>query len=138
MYLQSGKLVLKMFTKIQEYIEDPQALVCVLIDEVESLTHARQSALAGTEPSDSIRVVNAVLTQIDQIRRLNYHSMHFYITITSLITCKCPINKNISNCRDVLFFKFIFEIRVCLKLLIFLFQISKCSNSDNFKYNSCN
>jgi SpoVK/Ycf46/Vps4 family AAA+-type ATPase len=67
--LQSGKLVLKMFTKIQEYIEDPQALVCVLIDEVESLTHARQSALAGTEPSDSLRVVNALLTQIDQIRR---------------------------------------------------------------------
>lgn len=69
LYLQSGKLVLKMFTKIQEYVEDPQALVCVLIDEVESLTHARQSALAGTEPSDSLRVVNAVLTQLDQIRR---------------------------------------------------------------------
>jgi len=58
-----------MFTKIQDYIEDPQALVCVLIDEVESLTHARQSSLAGTEPSDSLRVVNALLTQIDQIRR---------------------------------------------------------------------
>ncbi|GFG40041.1 hypothetical protein Cfor_10534 [Coptotermes formosanus] len=68
-FSESGKLVLKMFTKIQEYIEDPQALVCVLIDEVESLTHARQSALAGTEPSDSLRVVNALLTQIDQIRR---------------------------------------------------------------------
>jgi hypothetical protein len=26
-----------MFTKIQEYIEDPQALVCVLIREVEVL-----------------------------------------------------------------------------------------------------
>jgi SpoVK/Ycf46/Vps4 family AAA+-type ATPase len=58
-----------MFTKIKEYVEDPQALVCILIDEVESLTHARQSALAGTEPSDSLRVVNAVLTQLDQIRR---------------------------------------------------------------------
>lgn len=78
--LQSGKLVLKMFTKIQEYIEDPQALVCVLIDEVESLTHARQSALAGTEPSDSLRVVNAVLTQIDQIRRsINYQIQCIFI-----------------------------------------------------------
>ncbi|PSN54106.1 hypothetical protein C0J52_03117 [Blattella germanica] len=67
----SGKLVMKMFTKIHEYIEDPQALVCLLIDEVESLTHARHMSLAGTEPSDSLRVVNAVLTQIDQIRRLH-------------------------------------------------------------------
>jgi SpoVK/Ycf46/Vps4 family AAA+-type ATPase len=58
-----------MFTKIREYVDNPQALVCVLIDEVESLTHARQSALAGTEPSDSLRVVNAVLTQIDHIQR---------------------------------------------------------------------
>lgn len=56
-----------MFTKIQDYIEDPQALVCVLSDEVESLTHAWQWSLAGTEPSDSLSVVNALLTQIDQI-----------------------------------------------------------------------
>jgi SpoVK/Ycf46/Vps4 family AAA+-type ATPase len=69
-----------MFTKIQEYIEDHKALVCVLIDEVESLTHARKSALAGTEPSDSLRVVNAVLTQLDHIRRLSKlpNSMHIY------------------------------------------------------------
>ena len=32
--LQSGKLVMKMFQKIQELIDDPEALVCVLIDEV--------------------------------------------------------------------------------------------------------
>lgn len=61
--------MMKMFSKINELIDDPHALVCVLIDEVESLTHARQSSMSGTEPSDSIRVVNAVLTQIDQIRR---------------------------------------------------------------------
>ncbi|KAG9476050.1 hypothetical protein GDO78_002883, partial [Eleutherodactylus coqui] len=33
------------------------------------LTAARSASRAGTEPSDAIRVVNAVLTQIDQIRR---------------------------------------------------------------------
>jgi len=63
-----------MFTKIQDYIEDAQALVCVLIEEVESLTHARPSSLAGIEPSDSLRVVNALLTQIDQIQR--YSNSH--------------------------------------------------------------
>lgn len=50
-------------------IEDPSTLVCVLIDEVESLTAARKSAVKGSEPSDAIRVVNALLTQLDQIRR---------------------------------------------------------------------
>lgn len=58
-----------MFSKIQDYLENPNALVCVLIDEVESLTLARNSVLSGTEPSDSIRVVNAVLTQLDQLQR---------------------------------------------------------------------
>ena len=58
-----------MFHKIQELIDDPDVLVCVLIDEVESLTSARKSAMSGSEPSDAIRVVNALLTQLDQIRR---------------------------------------------------------------------
>ena len=58
-----------MFRKIQELIDDPDVLVCVLIDEVESLTAARKSAMNGSEPSDAIRVVNALLTQLDQIRR---------------------------------------------------------------------
>ncbi|XP_071957875.1 pachytene checkpoint protein 2 homolog [Antedon mediterranea] len=68
-FSESGKLVMKMFQKIQELIDDPNALVCVLIDEVESLTSARKSSLNGTEPSDAIRVVNALLTQIDQIKK---------------------------------------------------------------------
>ena len=47
----------------------PNTLVVVLIDEVESLTAARSSALNGTEPSDAVRVVNAVLTQLDRLKR---------------------------------------------------------------------
>lgn len=39
MYSQSGKLVQKMFDKIQELIDDPDALVCVLIDEVMTYKH---------------------------------------------------------------------------------------------------
>ncbi|XP_037078013.1 pachytene checkpoint protein 2 homolog isoform X2 [Pollicipes pollicipes] len=68
-FSESGKLVQKMFTKIQELIDDPKALVCVLIDEVESLTAARRASSSSAEPSDAIRVVNALLTQIDQIKR---------------------------------------------------------------------
>lgn len=36
---------------------------------MESLAHARRAALAGLEPSDSIRAVNAVLTALDRLRR---------------------------------------------------------------------
>lgn len=58
-----------MFGKIKEVVENDRLLVCVLIDEIESLAHARTKCLSENEPSDSIKVVNAVLTQIDQIKR---------------------------------------------------------------------
>ncbi|ESN89831.1 hypothetical protein HELRODRAFT_186250 [Helobdella robusta] len=67
-FSESGKLVLKMFQKIQEIINNDDVLVCVLIDEVESLTGSRQM-MSINEPSDSIRVVNALLTQLDLIKR---------------------------------------------------------------------
>lgn len=44
-------------------------LLCLIL-QVESLTAARKSSMNGVEPSDAIRVVNAILTQLDQIRRL--------------------------------------------------------------------
>ncbi len=40
-FSESGKLVQKMFAEIRELIDDPNAFVCVLIDEVESLAAAR-------------------------------------------------------------------------------------------------
>lgn len=69
-FSESGKLVARLFDHIQELAEDRGTLVCILIDEVESLTSARQSAATGGEPSDAVRVVNAILTQLDAIRRL--------------------------------------------------------------------
>lgn len=44
------------------------SLVCVLIDEVESIAYARGN-ISMNEPSDSVRVVNSVLTQLDRIRK---------------------------------------------------------------------
>ena len=38
--------------------------MCVLLDEVESLTRARSAAVSGSEPADAIRAVNALLTQV--------------------------------------------------------------------------
>jgi len=60
---------MKMFEKIHELIQDPKGLIFLLIDEVESLAKCRRSAEAGNEPADSVRAVNALLTQIDRIKR---------------------------------------------------------------------
>lgn len=66
-FSESGKLVTQLFQKIQEFVDDSSALVFVLVDEVESLTSARKSAM-GSEPSDAIRSVNALLTHLDALR----------------------------------------------------------------------
>ena len=71
-----------MFDEIKRLMEDPRALICVLIDEVESLTSARKNAMSGSEPSDAIRVVNALLTQLDSIK----NASNVLILTTSNIT----------------------------------------------------
>eukprot|EP00891_Asterochloris_glomerata_P006835 jgi/Astpho2/6835/fgenesh1_pm.00105_%23_10_t len=70
-FSESGKLVSRLFARIQETLEDADCLTFVLIDEVESLTAARKAAISGGEPSDSIRAVNALLTQLDALKRFN-------------------------------------------------------------------
>lgn len=81
-FSESGKLVQRLFSMITEMVEDEDAFVVVLIDEVESLTAARSAASSGTEPTDSIRVVNALLTQLDKLK----HRKNVLIMTTSNIT----------------------------------------------------
>lgn len=78
-FSESGKLVARLFEHIQELVSDPKILVCVLIDEVESLTAARN--LSSSEPSDAVRVVNAMLTQLDRLKR---HSNVLTLCTTNL------------------------------------------------------
>ncbi|KAH9999412.1 thyroid receptor-interacting protein 13 [Russula vinacea] len=61
-FSESGKLVQKLFG-----------------NEVESLTAARAGAMAGTEPTDALRVVNALLTQLDKLR----HKKNVLVVSTS-------------------------------------------------------
>lgn len=68
-FAESGKLVARLFERVHELAADPALLTVVLLDEVESLAHARRAALHGLEPSDAIRAVNALLTQLDRLRR---------------------------------------------------------------------
>jgi hypothetical protein len=68
-FSESGKLVQRLFSMINEMVADQDALIVVLIDEVESLTAARSNASSGAEPGDAVRVVNALLTQLDRLKQ---------------------------------------------------------------------
>ena len=72
---------------MEELIEDQNHLVCLLIDEVESLTAARSAVASGTEPSDAIRVVNALLTQVDRLKKFK----NVLILTTSNVTGKIDV-----------------------------------------------
>ena len=66
---ENGKLVQRLFDGVKEKLADPATFVIVLIDEVESLTSARKNASSALECSDSLRMVNSLLTQLDAIKR---------------------------------------------------------------------
>ncbi|XP_053660300.1 pachytene checkpoint protein 2 homolog [Anopheles marshallii] len=80
-FSESGKLVQKVFSEIFGLLDDEHSLVCVLVDEVESIAYSREK-ISSNEPSDSIRVVNAVLTQLDRLR----HFPNVFILATSNLT----------------------------------------------------
>jgi len=64
----SGKLVSALFSMVRDMVEDdPHCLVCVLIDEVESLASSR-SQQQGGDPSDAMRAVNSLLTSLDRLK----------------------------------------------------------------------
>ncbi|KAG5440277.1 hypothetical protein PCANB_001847 [Pneumocystis canis] len=86
-FSESGKLVGKMFQQIHEMVEDEDSFVCVLIDEVESLTAARKAAASGLEPSDGLRVVNSLLTQLDKLKP--YKNV-FILTTSNLLEAMDP------------------------------------------------
>ncbi|KAG9014973.1 hypothetical protein FRB94_007045 [Tulasnella sp. JGI-2019a] len=67
-FSESGKLVQRLFASVTDMVDEEGTFVVLLIDEVESLTAARAGAVAGTEPSDALRVVNALLTQLDKLK----------------------------------------------------------------------
>jgi hypothetical protein len=107
-FSESGKLVQKLFGKIEELVEERDSLVIVLIDEVESLTAARKSALSGSEPSDAIRVVNAVLTQIDKLKEVCWlPSFLLFTLVISILHIHSP-------------------------------AAPQCSSDDNLEHHGCN
>lgn len=62
------QLVSTLFQMVKDMVlDDPDALVCVLIDEVESLAASRDNNSSG-DPSDAMRAVNSLLTSLDKLK----------------------------------------------------------------------
>ena len=54
---ESGKAVNKIFAALESMLdEDERTLICVFIDEIESLAGRRQYCNSSLEPQDSLRV----------------------------------------------------------------------------------
>ncbi|CEH14241.1 thyroid receptor-interacting protein 13 [Ceraceosorus bombacis] len=81
-FSESGKLVQRLFSMVTEMVEDEDGFVVILIDEVESLTASRSASMGGSEPSDALRVVNALLTQLDKLK----HRKNVLVMTTSNIS----------------------------------------------------
>lgn len=67
-YSESGKLILEMFDKVLRMAHDGKELVCVLIDEIESIAMSRQASTKNGECTDTVRATNQLLTALDRIR----------------------------------------------------------------------
>ncbi|KAI4724653.1 AAA-domain-containing protein [Aureobasidium sp. EXF-10728] len=68
-YSESGKLVSEMFEKVLKMADDDKTLICVLIDEIESIAASRQASTKNGECTDTVRATNQLLTALDRIRR---------------------------------------------------------------------
>ncbi|KAI5272017.1 hypothetical protein E4T47_04688 [Aureobasidium subglaciale] len=67
-YSESGKLVSEMFDKILNMANDSKELICVLIDEIESIAASRQTSTKNGECADTVRTTNQLLTALDRIK----------------------------------------------------------------------
>ena len=71
--------------------EEPDTLVCVFVDEVETLTARREQSLGGSDPFDAMRAVNSLLTALDRLR--HHHNVVVLCTsnlITALVSSAYP------------------------------------------------
>lgn len=70
-YSESGKMVQKLFTEIIELAQHhSDNLYFLLIDEIEGIAGSRERCISAAEPTDTVRVVNALLTHLDKIAEI--------------------------------------------------------------------
>ena len=118
-FSQSSQNLSRFFEDILQICSDPLTFIIILIDEIESLSMSRKSSLSSNEPSDMLRVVNTLLTQID---RLKSFSNILILTTSNLIEI---IDQALIDRSDLILFigppsiQIIFQIyRICFNELI--------------------
>jgi hypothetical protein len=67
---ESSKLIAALFERIHTMAQSPTTLVCVIMDEVETIAGSREKASAGGECGDGVRATNQLLTALDRMRVL--------------------------------------------------------------------
>lgn len=73
-----------MFSSVESLLNrEPDTLICMFIDEVETLTAKREQSLRGNDPLDAMRAVNSLLTALD---RLRHHPNVIVFCASNLIT----------------------------------------------------
>lgn len=71
-YSESGKMVQKMFGEIfQLSLNNPRIMYFLLIDEIEGVASSRERSMSSAEPADTVRVVNALLTNLDKVAEIS-------------------------------------------------------------------
>ncbi|KAK3078892.1 hypothetical protein LTS18_006348 [Coniosporium uncinatum] len=135
---ESGKLVGKMFEQIHAMADDEDTLVCVLIDEVETLTGSREKAASGNEVGDALRATNQLLTALDRLK----HRPNVVVFCTSNLLCiidsafldRVDIKQYIPNpCASAAYeiFRSCFNEMVRCKLLVLIDDPSDVLDDDS-------
>ncbi|KAL8685614.1 MAG: hypothetical protein Q9218_007652, partial [Villophora microphyllina] len=82
---ESSKAVGRMFDKIEYLLDqEPKVFLCIIVDEIESLTASRQQSMGSNEPKDSMRVKsNPTFLQMHELKRLTRRHSNVMVFFTS-------------------------------------------------------
>lgn len=97
-YSESARQVDEIFFKIDRMCNDnPKELICVLIDEVESIASSRHFSVKSGEPQDSLRATNALLTGLDRMKAnpnvIFFFTSNMYETLDSAFLDRCGLKR---------------------------------------------
>ncbi|KAK5124835.1 hypothetical protein LTR16_003448, partial [Cryomyces antarcticus] len=92
-FSESGKLISRMFESIHAMADEETTFICVLIDEVESLTGSREKSANGNECSDALRATNQLLTGLDRLR----HRSNVMVLCTSNLMSAIVSSRSVAD-----------------------------------------
>ena len=95
---ESGKLIGATFERVYAAAQDPATLICVVMDEVETIAGSRERSTTGGECNDGMRATNQLLTALDRLRvsplmgLSNDACLRQSLTLSSSALSICPMS----------------------------------------------